>query len=298
MKKLSIYLLGLCLFLIGCQTASSSPSTAKDGGLEILATTTMIADLVENIGGSHVKVTSLMKAGVDPHLYKAKESDAASMQSADLVFYNGIHLEAKLSDVLEKLPNTSSMEAALDKSDILEEDGGEDPHIWFDISLWKKAATHIKETLAQKDAQHADDYAANLTKYLAELDDLQSYVTKELSSIPKEQRVLVTAHDAFNYFARSNDFQVKAIQGVSTESEASTSAINALAEFLATNQIKAIFTESSISHKTIESLQKAVQSKGVDLTIGDELYSDSLKENSSYIETYKLNVDAIVKGLK
>lgn len=296
MKKISIYLLGFCLLLIGCQHAPPA-AAPKDELLNVLASTTMIADLAENIGGNHIKVTSLMKSGVDPHLYQAKESDAASMQSADLVFYNGIHLEAKLSDVLEKLPNASSLEAALDKSDILNEDGGQDPHIWFDISLWKKAATHVKEVLAKKDSKHADNYATNLTEYLKKLDDLQTYVTKKLSSIPVEQRVLVTAHDAFNYFARSNDFNVKAIQGVSTESEASTSAINHLAEYLASQQIKAIFTESSISHKTVESLQKAVQSKGGDLMIGDELYSDSLKEGTTYIETYTLNVDAIAKGL-
>lgn len=293
MKKLIIGLLSLLLLLTGCQK-----SNQEDGKLNIVVTTTMITDLVETIGGDHVNVKGLMTTGVDPHLYQAKASDATTLIAADLVIYNGVHLEAKLTDVLAKLENAISLESGLDEGDILADDeGGIDPHIWFSVPLWKKAAIRVSKGLSELDPTNAKDYDANLQKYLVELDELQSYITNKLSVIEGDKRVLVTAHDAFNYFAHSNHFEVRSIQGISTESEASTSTISELADFITKHQIKSVFTESSISPKTIESLQKAVESRGFKVTIGEELYSDSLKDNASYIETFKLNVDAIVRAL-
>lgn len=295
MKKI-LLVLSVLLLLAGCQKVEDKP---QDGKLNVVTTTTMITDLVSIIGGDHVSVTGLMQAGVDPHLYQAKESDASTLQKADVVVYNGVHLEAKLADILERLDNTISLENGLNPSDILDDDElGKDPHIWFSVPLWKKAALEVATKLGTFDEAHANDYMANYEAYALELDELQNYITGRVAEVPEEQRVLVTAHDAFNYFATSNGFEVEAIQGISTESEASTSTISDLASFIADHKIKAVFTESSISPKTIESLQKAVEAKGFQVAIGDELYSDSLKENTSYIDTYKLNVDAIVDALK
>ena len=285
----------LIALLAGC---SKTPGN-EDGKLNVVTTTTMITDLVSVIGGDKIKVTGLMQAGVDPHLYKAKESDSATLSNADLVIYNGVHLEAKLSDILSALKNTVTLEAGLAPTDILTDpEGGKDPHIWFDVNLWKKAATEVASGLSKRDAQNSETYSKNLKAYLLKLDDLQKYVTGRIEEVNPAQRVLVTAHDAFNYFGKSNKIEVHAIQGISTESEASTAAIRDLADFIAKNKIKAIFTESSISPKTIQSLQNAVKSRGFDVKIGPELYSDSLKENASYIDTVKANVDSIVNALK
>lgn len=295
MKKILILLMASIL-LAGCQKADTNEGNGK---LNVVATTTMITDLVQHIGGEYVNVKGLMQAGVDPHLYQAKESDAATLTSADVVVYNGVHLEAKLADILERLDNTISLEDGLEPTDILDDDNlGRDPHIWFSVPLWKKAAHELAVRLGTFDEKNKDAYLNNYETYAKELDELQSYITKRVQEVPETQRVLVTAHDAFNYFAASNGFEVQAIQGISTESEASTSTISDLATFIVEHKIKAVFTESSISPKTIESLQKAVKAQGFEVTIGDELYSDSLKENATYIETYTLNVDAIVNALK
>lgn len=293
MKKLLLVLLTSLLILTGCQNKQED-----NDKLNIVVTTTMITDLVSTVGGDHVNVTGLMTTGVDPHLNQAKASDATTLIAADLVVYNGVHLEAKLTDVLSKLDNAISLESGLDEGDILEDDeGGIDPHIWFSVPLWKKAAIRVSQGLSELDPDNANDYDKNLQNYLGELDDLQAYITESLSVIEDDKRVLVTAHDAFNYFAHSNNFEVQSIQGISTESEASTSTISELADFIAEHQIKSVFTESSISPKTIQSLQKAVESRGFKVTIGEELYSDSLKDNATYIETFKLNVEAIVRAL-
>lgn len=293
MKKLLLVLLTSLLILTGCQNKQED-----NDKLNIVVTTTMITDLVSTVGGDHVNVTGLMTTGVDPHLNQAKASDATTLIAADLVVYNGVHLEAKLTDVLSKLDNAISLESGLDEGDILEDDeGGIDPHIWFSVPLWKKAAIRVSQGLSELDPDNANDYDKNLQNYLGELDDLQAYITESLSVIEDDKRVLVTAHDAFNYFAHSNNFEVQSIQGISTESEASTSTISELADFIAEHQIKSVFTESSISPKTIQSLQKSVESRGFKVTIGEELYSDSLKDNATYIETFKLNVEAIVRAL-
>lgn len=296
MKLKTLIISTLLLFVIsGC----ASDEKPTDGKIRIVATTTMISDLVAHIGGDHVDVIGLMNAGVDPHLYKAKESDVSTFQTADLVVYNGVHLEAKLVDILDALDNTISLEHGLNESDLLDDgNGAHDPHIWFDVALWKKAALYLGEELAKFDSENAESYKENATKYAAELDTLQEYITTRIQEVDASQRVLVTAHDAFNYFARSNGFTVKSIQGISTQSEASTATISELAHYIASNKIKAVFTESSISPKTIQSLQNAVNAQGFEVGVGDELYSDSLKKDATYIETYTLNIDAIVNALK
>ncbi|MBK2402260.1 MULTISPECIES: metal ABC transporter solute-binding protein, Zn/Mn family [unclassified Erysipelothrix] len=304
MKKILAVLLVSLLVLTGCKSAPDKPSTEKEGKLNVVATTTMIKDLVEIIGGDKVTVNGMMVAGVDPHLYKAKPSDVKAIQEADVVAFNGVHLEAKLDDVLSGLEgsgkNIIKLEDALVPSDIIndEEQGGHDPHIWFDVNLWKKSAQHVADKLSAFDAENKDYYQNNATQYVSELSDMDTYIKNRIAEIPEQQRVLVTAHDAFAYFGRYFGVHVEAIQGISTQSEAGIADINKVSDLIVDRKIKAIYTESSVPKKTIESLQAAVKDRGFDVSIGGEIYSDSLKEDASYIETYKINVDTIVDNLK
>lgn len=304
MKKILAVLLVSLLVLTGCKSAPDKPSTEKEGKLNVVATTTMIKDLVEIIGGDKVTVNGMMVAGVDPHLYKAKPSDVKAIQEADVVAFNGVHLEAKLDDVLSDLEgsgkNIIKLEDALVPSDIIndEEQGGHDPHIWFDVNLWKKSAQHVADKLSAFDAENKDYYQNNATQYVSELSDMDTYIKNRIAEIPEQQRVLVTAHDAFAYFGRYFGVHVEAIQGISTQSEAGIADINKVSDLIVDRKIKAIYTESSVPKKTIESLQAAVKDRGFDVSIGGEIYSDSLKEDASYIETYKINVDTIVDNLK
>lgn len=304
MKKILAVLLVSLLVLTGCKSAPNNPSTENDGKINVVATTTMIKDLVEIIGGDKVSVNGMMVAGVDPHLYKAKPSDVKAIQEAEVVAFNGVHLEAKLDDVLSGLEgsgkNIIKLEDALEPSDIINDDeqGGHDPHIWFDVNLWKKSAQHVADKLSEFDAENKDYYQQNAAQYVSELVDMDTYIKNRIAEIPEQQRVLVTAHDAFAYFGRYFGVHVEAIQGISTQSEAGIADINKVSDLIVDRKIKAIYTESSVPKKTIESLQAAVKDRGFDVSIGGEIYSDSLKEDASYIETYKINVDTIVDNLK
>lgn len=250
-----------------------------------------------------------MGPGIDPHLYQASASDVTLMQSADVVVYNGLHLEGKLGEIFESLSNQGddviSIEEGLTKESLLvaEDDASiYDPHIWFDVSLWKEAATLVANRLSLIDPSHETDYSSNLDAYLEELDELEVYITERIQEVPENQRVLVTAHDAFRYFGAAYGFTVRGLQGLSTDAEAGTLDVTSLADFISERQIKAIFIESSVPHKTIEALQAAVKAKGFDVVIGGELYSDSLGDEASghqtYILTVKANIDTIVDALK
>lgn len=299
MKKLLLLGVGV-LLLVGCSSNTTHGAFTSTDKIKVVATTTMVKDLVEVIGGDKVEVVGLMQAGVDPHLYKAKESDTSTILEADLIAFNGVHLEAKLDDILSSRENIIKLENGLSENKILHDPDtdAEDPHIWFDVSVWKEAAIEVEKGLSTYDPENTGYFKANLDSYLVELDELQLYITERIEEIDPSKRILITAHDAFNYFAASNGFEVLSIQGISTQSEAATSEISSLATFITEQQIPAVFVESSISPKTIESLQDAVKSKGYVVEIGGELYSDSLKENASYIETYKINIDTIVDALK
>lgn len=312
-KKLGSLLgvaLALVLMLAGCgQKGADVNSDTKDSTLNVVATTTMLADLSSVIGGEHVKVSGLMGPGIDPHLYQASAGDVTLMQEADIVVYNGLHLEGKMGEIFEELNTTNTdvicIEDGIDESKLLnaEDDAGVfDPHIWFDVSHWKSAAQIVADGFSDADPDHSEDYKANLEQYLKELEELDEYVRSRVSEIPEGQRVLVTAHDAFQYFGNAYGFEVKGLQGISTDSEAGTSDVSTLAGFIVERKIKAIFIESSVPPKTIEALQAAVKAKGFNVEIGGELYSDSLGDvqsgDNTYLLTVKANIDTIVDALK
>lgn len=301
------------LFLVGCPSGTSTNTSESgetaDAKPNVLATTTMLADLAKNIGKDKVEVHALMNAGVDPHLYKASAGDVDLMQKADILIYNGLHLEAKLGEIIERLESGDKHVINIGKTvreeDILKSEDDEnypDPHIWFDVMIWKQAAKGLEEGLSKADPSNASYYKEQLANYEKQLDELHQYVSERVQEVPKAQRIMVTAHDAFRYFGKAYGFEVKGLQGISTESEAGTSDVKQLADFLVSNKIKAIFVESSVPKKNVEALQEAAAARGMDIAIGGELYSDSLgdpdSEAATYIGTIRSNIDTIVNALK
>ena len=300
--------IALSLMLLLAVSPAVGVASAEDR-LNVVATTTMLADLSRVIGGEHVEVKGLMGPGIDPHLYQASAGNVTTLQRADVVVYNGLHLEGKMGEIFEHLTGQGThvicIEDGIDESKLLgwEDDPSlHDPHIWFDVSIWKMAAEIVADGLAGIDPDNADAYKANLEEYLGQLDELDAYIRGRAEELPAEQRVLVTAHDAFNYFGKAYGFEVRGLQGISTEAEAGTADVSALADFIVERQIKAVFVESSVPTKTIEALQAAVKAKGFDVVIGGELYSDSLGDEASghdsYIATFTANIDTIVDALK
>lgn len=303
MKNSLLFIICLIAF-IGCKDANSE----KDGKLNIVTTTTMITDLVKNIGQDSVSVQGLMGSGVDPHLYKASEGDVSKLTGADVVFYSGLHLEGKLVDVFEKMgrnSNTIALAEVLDKNGLIGSEyfaSNYDPHIWFNIEYWKQITNYLTEELGKLDPDNASFYADNAAEYLKKLDALENEVRQTISTLPEEKRVLVTAHDAFNYFGKEYGFEVVGLQGLSTATEAGVQDVQKLAQLIIDKQVKAIFVESSVPGRTIEALQQAVKSKGYDVQIGGTLYSDALgnsgTDEGTYIGMFRYNVNTIVEALK
>ncbi len=301
------FLLSALLILCAACTESSG-SIKREGTIKVVTTTAMIGDLVENIAGENVEILSLMGTGVDPHLYKASAGDVGKLAGADMIFYNGLHLEGKITDVLGQMRKrgvfTVGVADGVDKSLLLslaEYEGYYDPHIWFDVTLWKKAAKVVTEAFSLYDPQNARIYKRNAESYLKELDLLQAYIQKKIATLQPERRVLITAHDAFNYFGRGYGFEVMGLQGISTDSEASVADIRNLSKTITERKIPAVFLETSISPRYMRALQASVKARGFDVDIGGSLYSDSMgslgTEEGTYIGMFKSNVDTVVESL-
>ncbi|WP_373787970.1 metal ABC transporter solute-binding protein, Zn/Mn family [Jeotgalibaca porci] len=306
MKKITIFLLGISLFLAGCQQ-NEATSQEESGKLKVVATTTMLTDLINQIGGDAIEVEGLMGPGIDPHGYQASSSDVNKLMSADVVAFNGLHLEGKLGEVFENLEKQGKTlfvleDAIADEHLLLSEDGAVDPHIWFSIENWQLAADYITNQLSEADPDNEAFYRSNHESYKEELINLEAYVTERISELTVDQRYLVTAHDAFRYFGESFDFEVVGLQGINTQTEAGTADVSALAQFITEKEIKALFIESSVSTRTIEALQEAVRTRGWEVEIGGELFSDALGDSSqdaeTYVKMFHRNIDTIVDGLK
>lgn len=309
MRLLSIALIAVLLVGVACN-ATPAAGGADFSNRKIRAVTTIgqITDLVQNIGGDRVEVTALMGPGVDPHLYKASESDVAKLNSADIVFYNGLNLEGKMADLFVKMARTRPTVAVTE--DIPKERlreppefaGHFDPHVWFDVTLWKLCADRVERALSEMDPANSATYKENADRYRAQLDELHEWVKAEIATVPEEQRVLVTAHDAFGYFGDQYGMKVVGLQGISTESEAGVGDVQSLADLIASRNVKALFVESSVPHRNIEAVQAAVQAKGKEVAIGGELFSDALGQpgtpEGTYIGMFRHNVQTIVTALK
>ncbi len=274
-------------------TLMASPVSAQGQAFTAVATTGMVGDAVKAVVGNAAKVEVLLGSGVDPHSYKPTRSDIARLASANIVFYNGLLLEGKMTDALVRVANAGRpvipVTEKLDEKFLLEPegfDGQYDPHVWMDVSGWKKAVEAVRDSLIKFRPALADTFRSNAARYLGQLDKLDKYVREAVGSVPKESRVLVTAHDAFNYFGRAYDFEVQGIQGISTESEAGLKRIQELVDLLVKRKIGAVFVESSVSDRNVRALIEGAKARGHTVKIGGELFSDAMGAPGTYEGTY------------
>lgn len=302
---LFLFLLGL-FSLSGCE--KNTGKETETSLPRIVTTTGMLGDAVRNIVGEKAEVMALMGPGVDPHLYKATQGDLSRLTDADIIFYNGLHLEGKMAEVFEKLArkkkvipissglSTEKIRKSADFADAL------DPHIWFDVSLWGEGVSFLADTLSSLMPENAEFFQANANGYRNKLDSLHSWIIAQVATIPKEGRVLITAHDAFGYFGRAYDIEVKGLQGISTQSEFGLKDVTNLVDFIVSRKIKAVFVETSVSSKSIEAVIQGCVQKGHPVQIGGSLFSDAMGNAGTPEGTYagmvRSNVNTIVKALK
>lgn len=296
------------LFLTTLFACDQKPREESNSPLHIVCTTGMIGDAVQRIVGQNAEVVTLMGPGVDPHLYKATQGDLRYLSEANLIFYNGLHLEGKMGEVLEKVGRQKPVIAiteGLDKSRFINSTDyadAYDPHIWFDVARWREAVAYAGEQLARLDTAQADIYRQNTRNYLKELDSLDKWVRQEIRQIPQAQRVLITAHDAFAYFGEAYQIEVRGLQGISTVSEYGLRDVSQLVNFITERKIKAVFVESSVPQKSLEAVVEGCTKRGHEVKIGGTLYSDAMGEagtpEGTYIGMVRANVRTIVDALK
>lgn len=290
-----------------------SAVTAGAAKVRVVASTSQIGDVLRFVGGDRVTVTVLMGPGVDPHLYKATARDVISLQRADLILYNGLHLEGRLAETFSKIDKLGRTVVAVGDA-IPEErllasaaiEGAHDPHIWFDPGNWSYVVKEVGRALEAADPENAAYYAARTAEYADKVAELSAWAKRRIATVPESKRVLVTSHDAYNYFGRAFGFQVVGVQGISTASEAGLADIARTADFIKERQIPAIFVESSVSPATIERI-----SRDSGAVVGGELYSDAMGalgelhtgadgetyDVGTYFGMFKYNVDTIVTAL-
>jgi manganese/zinc/iron transport system substrate-binding protein len=279
--------------------------------MNVVCTTGPVADMLRNVGGAHLKVTALMGPGVDPHLYKAVPSDIEQLSAADAIFYNGLHLEGRMADLFEQLaarkPTFAVTHSLVENKDARlrtppEFAGHYDPHVWHDPKMWSECVKYIGDVLSELDPKHGDDYAKNRDAYLKQVDEADRYCRDQLAMIPPDERVLVTAHDAFGYFCTAYDLKSMPLKGVSTEEEVTIGRMDEVIDFLVQHKIKAVFVESATAPQIVKALIEPCRQAGHEVKIGGELYADALGSPESGADNYlgmiKANIDTIVAALK
>jgi len=307
-KILGAAMLSLALVLSGC--ASGEPQTKRVSGdpvekIHIVTTIGQIAEPISVIGGDRVDVQSLMGPGVDPHLYNATQGDIQKLQGSDVVFYSGLHLEGNMTEIFEQIGKNKPVLAiadAIPKDQLLEDEAKAiDPHVWFDIDLWKLALDSAVEELKAFSPEDAEYFEQNKQDYFTKLDELKAEAKDKISQIPEAQRVIVTAHDAFGYFGRMHGMEVVGLQGLSTEDEIGLSDINGTIDTLLEHNIPAVFIESSINPASINAVIEGAAKKGLNVKLGGELFSDAMGEEGTtegtYIGMYRHNVETIYHAL-
>jgi manganese/zinc/iron transport system substrate-binding protein len=296
----------LTVLLSACSSSDTGIANRK---IRVTTTVGMVADMVKNVGGDRVVVTSLMGPGVDPHLYKASEGDIARLSEADIIFYNGLVLEGKMGEILEKIRERGkpviAIAESLDRSLLRtppEFQGHPDPHVWFDVGLWAKTIDAVSSGLGQLDPAGSAVYDSNAVSYRAQLEGLHQECLEQLATIPQEGRVLVTAHDAFGYFGRAYDVEVVGLQGISTSSEYGLKDVQRLVDLITARSVKAVFVESSVPTRSIEAVVEGCRAKRWDVKIGGQLFSDAMgaegTPEGTYIGMVRHNVHVIVEALK
>ena len=308
-KILLVIAIAMMTACAGNKSSMTTGSTKKSDKLNVVVTTSFLEDMVNVLVGDKVDTQLIIPAGEDPHTYEAKPEDNTKLQNADLVLYHGLHFEGKMVELLESI-GAVSVSQNFDESKVgrMEENGETiiDPHFWFDIDLYKQATQEAAKALEDKLPDLEDEIEENLQAYLKKLDELDAYNREQLNQIPSDHRILITPHDAFNYFSRRYDITVKAPQGVSTDAELSNSDMAETAAYIVEHQVKAIFAETTTDPARMEKLKESCKAKGFDVTVvggeGKELFSDSLapkgQPGDTYIDMYRFNVDLIVSNLK
>ncbi|MFP3921230.1 MAG: metal ABC transporter solute-binding protein, Zn/Mn family [Dichotomicrobium sp.] len=287
--------------------AAAHPLKADEARLNVVATTGMIADAARQVGGEHVEVRALMGPGVDPHAYRQTRSDIVAMTNADLVLWHGLYLEAQLEDFMLDLAETQNVVAVaetLPRNLLIAHDDYEnkfDPHVWMNPNLWARVVLNVRDALIEAVPDAKAKFEANAQAHIAELRDLSLYANKILSTVPADSRVLVTAHDAFNYFGSAYGYEVIGIQGISTQSEAGLNRIETLVSMLVEREIGAVFVESSVSERNVRALIEGTAAKDHEVRIGGTLYSDAMGQPGTYEGTYigmiDHNVTTITRAL-
>ena len=305
MKKLT-YLLIACLSMISCRLEEEPKE--RIGPLNVVTTTGIIEDGLSNIVGSECEVTSLMGPGTDPHIYKPTPGDIEILDEADVIISNGLHLEGKMAEMLTKYGKQKPvifMSDGIEEKEIIKSadfEDADDPHFWFDTKMWMQGLIYVTDELGKIEPESDSVFQKNLLAYEKELIKLDKWVTRQLNTLDKESRVLVTSHDAFSYFGHKYNIEVKGIQGISTLSEVGLKEIADMVDFVIERKIKAIFVETSTSNKTAQSIVDGCEAKGYRVELKGPLYSDALGEPDGDAGTYlgmvKANVNAIVAGLK
>lgn len=298
-RNSSLALIILCAAIGGCEQSKPGEGTApkSEQRKTIVTTTGMITDVVREIVGDQAEVEGLIGEGIDPHLYQPTTSDIATLRDADVIFYNGLLLEGKMTDALVRLARDKPVYAVtelLDSDSLItpeDSEGHADPHVWMDVQLWSKSAEAVSKALSEINPDQKATFEANRDAYLSELTKLHEYVNKVIRSIPAEQRVLITAHDAFNYFGAAYDLEVIGIQGISTESEAGVDHINKLVDLLVERQVPAVFVETSVADKSVKALIEGAAARGHEVIIGGELFSDAMGAAGTYRGTYLGMID-------
>lgn len=295
------------LFLAGCNPTGQAAPNA-DGKIRVVTTIGMITDVARTIGGEHVEVAGLMGAGVDPHLYKATESDVSRLLDAQIIFYNGLFLEARMEDVFEQMAEskpTIAVGEAIPVTDRLASpnyDDQFDPHLWMDVKNWMRVVEKIRDELSAFDPDNAEAYQANADAYLTQLQELEGWVQEQVATVSVDQRLLVTAHDAFHYFAKGYNFEVYAPQGISTESEAGVDDIRRTIDIVVERNIPAIFVETSVPPDVVEAIVEGVKARGHEIRIGGELFSDAMGQDGTpegtYIGMIRHNVQTVTSALR
>ncbi|MCG9128828.1 zinc ABC transporter substrate-binding protein [Candidatus Poribacteria bacterium] len=307
MQRIYISVCLICLLVwFGCDS-KGQPGAVTDDKLRVVTTIGMITDVVKNVGGTRVEVTGMVEAGVDPHFYNPTAKDVQMLGSAHIIFYNGLHLEAKMGDILAKMSEdilTIPVTDAIDRSLLITHSEYEelyDPHLWFDVSLWMQVVEKVRDVLSEFDADNSVLYRSNAERYLTKLVELDEYIKSQVERVPSEQRVLVTAHDCFHYFGMAYRFEVRGLQGISTTTEVGIADIQDLATFIAERGISAIFAESSVSSRSLEAVKTAVKAKGFGVEIGGQLFTDAMGNEGTpegtYIGMIRYNIDTIVYAL-
>jgi manganese/zinc/iron transport system substrate-binding protein len=286
-----------CLTAIGIMGQFGFGANAAEEKLSVVATTGMIADAARQIAGDLAEVKALMGPGVDPHAYRQTRTDIAALVRADLVLWHGLYLEAQMEEFMANLAKRNNVVAVADTlpKDVLiahaDYANKFDPHIWMDPELWTGAVTAIRDALIEAKPESRELFEANAARHLEEIAALAAYAKRILGSVPAERRVLLTAHDAFNYFGRAYYFEVIGIQGISTESEAGLNRITELVDLITERKISAVFVESSVSDRNIRALIEGAAAKGHDVKIGGELFSDAMGKDGTHEGTYVGMID-------